>query len=163
MANCDLKLLELESRPKRPRPRGGRLAVVVGPMFAGKTTELTRRVRRWQRAGLTVVCLKPCCDTRYQKRKKPPRIGLEGAMRSAGTIVSHDRIDQMTLEALEITSPLSVRLRVDADCVAVDEAQFFKAHDLIQAVEAWLRADLRVVVAGTKNSRSELSSETRKC
>ncbi|MCH1588544.1 MAG: hypothetical protein L7S02_05045, partial [Flavobacteriales bacterium] len=43
----------------------GRLEVVCGPMFSGKTEELLRRIRRAQIAKLPVALFKPSTDTRY--------------------------------------------------------------------------------------------------
>ncbi|MGB2385377.1 MAG: thymidine kinase, partial [Flavobacteriales bacterium] len=45
----------------------GRIEVVCGPMFSGKTEELLRRVRRAQIAAQPTVIFKPTTDTRYQK------------------------------------------------------------------------------------------------
>ena len=43
----------------------GRLEVVCGPMFSGKTEELLRRIRRAHIAKLRVALFKPATDTRY--------------------------------------------------------------------------------------------------
>lgn len=42
----------------------GRIELVCGPMFSGKTTELLRRYERSQRAGRRVEFLRPAMDTR---------------------------------------------------------------------------------------------------
>ena len=43
----------------------GRLEVVCGPMFSGKTEELLRRVRRAVIAHQPTLIIKPATDTRY--------------------------------------------------------------------------------------------------
>ena len=43
----------------------GRLQVVCGPMFAGKSEELLRRVRRAQLAGLAVEVVNHALDDRH--------------------------------------------------------------------------------------------------
>lgn len=116
------------------RPRGGRLALVVGPMYAGKSSELARRVRRWEHAGLQVMCIKPTCDTRYQ----------EGMPR----IKTHDQFVGQALDAVAVDHLSTIELSDETDCLAVDEGQFFDADDLVQSVERWLRADRRVAVSG---------------
>lgn len=43
----------------------GAIELVVGPMFAGKSTELLRRVAQCEAAGLSVAVVKSSKDTRY--------------------------------------------------------------------------------------------------
>ena len=43
-------------------PTPGRLEVICGPMFAGKTTELRRRLLEAQAAGHVVMAIKPAMD-----------------------------------------------------------------------------------------------------
>ena len=43
----------------------GSIEVICGPMFAGKTEELIRRVKRLVYAKKNVVVLKPRIDNRY--------------------------------------------------------------------------------------------------
>ena len=43
----------------------GWIEVICGPMFAGKSEELIRRVRRIQYAKKKVVVFKPTIDNRY--------------------------------------------------------------------------------------------------
>ena len=44
---------------------GGRLEVLCGPMFSGKTSELLRRVLAEEARGREVVLVKSAKDTRY--------------------------------------------------------------------------------------------------
>jgi len=46
-------------------PQAGRIELICGPMFSGKTTELFRRLRRHERAGRSVLLLKFAGDSRY--------------------------------------------------------------------------------------------------
>ena len=39
----------------------------MGPMFAGKSTELLRRVKRFEIAGRKTLSIKYSADTRYSK------------------------------------------------------------------------------------------------
>ena len=43
----------------------GYLELVIGPMFAGKSTEMLRRVRRHAISGKSVLFVKYAADTRY--------------------------------------------------------------------------------------------------
>jgi thymidine kinase len=58
-----------------PLQRRGRIELIIGPMFAGKSTELLRRVKRHQIAGSRCLRIKFAGDTRY----------------SADSIATHDR------------------------------------------------------------------------
>ena len=45
--------------------RRGRIELIIGPMFAGKSTELLRRVKRHEIAGSKCLRIKFADDTRY--------------------------------------------------------------------------------------------------
>ena len=45
----------------------GRIELIMGPMFAGKSTELLRRVRRLQISGKKCLSIKYSMDERYSK------------------------------------------------------------------------------------------------
>ena len=51
------------------RRRPGRIEVVCGSMFSGKTEELIRRMRRAQFAKQKVEIFKPAIDTRYSEEE----------------------------------------------------------------------------------------------
>ena len=53
-------------RPSYASPMPGvSFEVICGPMFAGKTTELMRRIATARDAGQRVLVVKPAHDTRY--------------------------------------------------------------------------------------------------
>ena len=43
----------------------GRIELIMGPMFAGKSTELLRRVNRLEISGKTCLSIKYSADNRY--------------------------------------------------------------------------------------------------
>ena len=45
----------------------GRLEVITGPMFSGKSEEMIRRLRREEIAGRTIKVLKPSIDNRFDE------------------------------------------------------------------------------------------------
>jgi thymidine kinase len=51
---------------KRDLVQPGRMEVITGPMFSGKSEELIRRLKRAQIARLRVASFKPDIDLRYQ-------------------------------------------------------------------------------------------------
>ena len=74
----------------------GRLEVICGPMFSGKTEELLRRVRRSLIAKLPTLLVKPATDTRY----------------AVGDVVSHDKT-AMPSVVVEKSSDILDVLEVD--------------------------------------------------
>lgn len=83
----------------------GRLEVILGPMFSGKSTGLLERLADASRRGLICVPLKPAFDVRYHP----------------GRIVSHDGLSS---EAMPISEwPV---LGPRAEAVFVEEAQFLE-------------------------------------
>jgi thymidine kinase len=108
----------------------GRVEVVVGPMFAGKTEELLRRVRRAQVAGRRVEVVSHALDVR----------------RGAGLVSTHfglavpSRVASHPAELADARDPA-------AELLAVDEAQFF-GPALVDVVERLADEGIVVVVAG---------------
>jgi len=109
---------------------GGRVEVVCGPMFAGKTEELLRRVRRAVIARRRVVVIGHALDTRH----------------GADRVASHIGVD---FPALAASRPEDIEEVVpDAtDVVAIDEAQFF-GPGLLPVVARLADRGLVVIVAG---------------
>ena len=64
-------------------PREGRIEVICGGMFSGKTEELIRRIKRARIARQEVVIFKPAIDTRYSDEE----------------VVSHDQILALSAQA----------------------------------------------------------------
>ena len=107
----------------------GRIEVVCGSMFSGKTEELIRRMRRGQFARQKVEIFKPSIDTRYSEEE----------------VVSHDRnaIPSTPIDA----SAQILLLATDIDVVGIDEAQFFD-EGLVDVCNELANRGVRVIVAG---------------
>ena len=69
--------------------RPGRIEVVCGSMFSGKTEELIRRMRRAQFAKQRVEIFKPAIDTRYSEEDvvSPPSIHRQAFCCSPTTLM----------------------------------------------------------------------------
>ncbi len=107
----------------------GRLEVICGPMFAGKTEELLRRVRRATLAGRRVQVFNHALDER-----------------AAGRVASHVGLEYPSTVA---SAPAEIEASIEdgVAMVAIDEAQFFGV-DLVPTVERLAARGLVVVVAG---------------
>jgi len=107
----------------------GRLEVICGPMFSGKSEELLRRLKRAQIAKRSFQLYKPAIDNRYSETH----------------VVTHSGIDMPcrvinTAEEL-LATPATVKI------IAIDECQFL-GEDTASVIEALIQSGRRVVVAG---------------
>lgn len=109
--------------------RPGRIEVVCGSMFSGKTEELIRRLKRAEFAKQRVEIFKPALDTRYSEIE----------------VVSHDHNSIMSTPVDSSSSILL--LSSDIDVVGIDEAQFFD-DGLVAVCNELANKGIRVIVAG---------------
>jgi thymidine kinase len=110
----------------------GWIEVISGVMFAGKSEELIRRVRRSVIARKRVQVFKSHLDDRYG--------GVFTVTSHDGTLVEAEPVQQ----ALEIAE----RVRPDTEVVAVDEAQFLD-EGILRVANALAKRGVRVILAGT--------------
>lgn len=111
-------------------PNMGSIEIICGPMFAGKTEELVRRIKRMEYAKKRFVVFKPEIDDRYSEKE----------------IVSHSNL---RWDAISIKKSMEIYQYVTADinCVVIDEVQFFD-EDVVRIVEDLANRGLRVICAG---------------
>ena len=109
--------------------RRGRIEVICGSMFSGKTEELIRRLKRATFAKQRVEIFKPAIDTRY----------------STEEVVSHDR---NSIQSTPVDSSGSILLFTsEIDVVGIDEAQFFD-EGLVDVCNELANRGIRVIIAG---------------
>ena len=109
--------------------REGRIEVICGSMFSGKTEELIRRMKRAKIARQKVEIFKPKIDVRY----------------SETDVVSHD---EHSIQSTPVESPQNILLLAgDVQVIGIDEAQFFD-DGLIDVCNQLANRGVRVIVAG---------------
>ena len=109
--------------------RPGRIEVVCGSMFSGKTEELIRRMKRAGFARQRLLIFKPAIDTRY----------------SSEDVVSHDR---NVIKSIPVKSAKDILdYASEVDVVGIDEAQFFD-NDIIEVCNSLAIHGVRVIIAG---------------
>lgn len=107
----------------------GRIEVICGYMFSGKTEELIRRLKRAKFANQRVEIFKPRIDQRYSREE----------------VVSHD---SHSIPSTPVDSAESILLLANnVDVVAIDEAQFFD-QNLVRVCQILANNGIRVIVAG---------------
>ena len=107
----------------------GRIEIICGSMFSGKTEELIRRLKRLKYANQSYKVFKPEIDTRNK----------------INIIKSHSKIEiqaETVSKAKEILD-----LSTDVDVIGIDEAQFF-SEDLVDVCNTLANRGTRVIVAG---------------
>jgi thymidine kinase len=109
--------------------RRGRIEVICGSMFSGKTEELIRRLKRAKFARQKVEIFKPALDTRYSEVE----------------VVSHDS-NHITSTPIESSASILL-LASDVEVVGIDEAQFFD-NELVAVCNELANRGVRVIIAG---------------
>jgi len=108
----------------------GKLELIIGPMFSGKSTELIRRIRLLQKIDKKVLVTKPQIDIRYNQDK----------------ITSHnyESVDCKVLSRLDEICDDDI---LNYDTVIVDEGQFFP--DLVNTITRWVNNySVNIIVGG---------------
>jgi thymidine kinase len=114
---------------------GGRIEVLAGGMFSGKTEELLRRVKRLDYSKASFLLFKPSVDTRD----------------SADSVVSRQGARILARPVNSAAEVLEAWLRAPARVVAIDEAQFFDRRErpsLVRVAQQLAGRGARVIVAG---------------
>ena len=108
----------------------GWVECIVGPMFAGKTEELMRRVKRMEYAHKCYMVFKPSIDTRY----------------SITEIVSHNK-KSLTAISISHGSDIKRHLKKNTQAIVIDEVQFFD-DSLIKYLQEYASQGFRVICGG---------------
>lgn len=118
--------------------KDGWIEVITGPMFAGKTEELIRRIRRLQFAKRNIVVFKPSIDNRYGQDE----------------VVSHNDSRTQSI-SIKKASQILEHISPDTDVVAIDEIQFLD-EEAVEICEYLADQGIRVIVSGLdRNFRGE--------
>jgi len=108
----------------------GRLELIIGNMFSGKSTELIRRINREKSINKKILVINYISDNRY----------------STNSIATHDNAKVLSLK-LEKLSDISIDMINNFDSFFIDEGQFFS--DLYKVVTSLVDIyDKHVVISG---------------
>jgi thymidine kinase len=124
----------------------GKLEVIAGPMFAGKSSELLKRLLFLEHCGKKILALKPCIDDRYD----------------ATSIVTHNQLshDAMAVIDLELVKDNYTVMPYNFHTIFIDEVQFFEAKESVWFIEETLRNGVNVVAAGLDQDSCGVPFET---
>ena len=110
--------------------KDGWIEVITGPMFAGKTEELIRRIRRLQYAKQNIIVFKPAIDDRY----------------ASNEVVSHNDSRTQSIN-ISKASEIMKYVTLDTNVVAIDEIQFLD-EEAVEICEYLADHGVRVIVSG---------------
>ena len=112
------------------KQKDGWIEVITGPMFAGKTEELLRRIKRLEYAKKNIIVFKPLIDARYADDE----------------VVSHNKNRTKSINISKAREILSY-VTIDTDVVAVDEVQFLD-DEVIDILDYLADQGKRIIVSG---------------
>jgi thymidine kinase len=110
--------------------KDGWIEVICGPMFAGKTEELLRRVKRLEYAKKNIVVFKPLMDDRYAQNE----------------VVSHNQNRTRSVN-ISVAKEIFDYVNKDTQVVAIDEVQFLD-EEAVKIIEFLASRGVRVIVSG---------------
>lgn len=109
----------------------GKIEIITGPMFAGKTEELIRRITRAKIAEQKVVVFKHKTDDRYSKKNQ---------------VVSHNNI-RCDCYLTKTSEELLKHINNEVEVVAIDEVQFFDDY-IVEVIEELADSGITIICSG---------------
>ena len=112
----------------------GNLETIVGAMFAGKTSELLKRILWAKHQNKKIVVIKPSIDNRYSNEK----------------IITHNDLSHECYSMTDWNTTLKKFIfeKNKVDMLFLDEIQFMNTEDTLNNVEKILNNGIDVVCAG---------------
>ena len=112
----------------------GNLETIVGAMFAGKTSELLKRILWAKHQNKKIIVIKPSIDDRYSNEK----------------IITHNDLSHECYAMNDWATTLEnfIFEKNEVDMVFLDEIQFMDTKDTLSNVEIILNKGIDVVCAG---------------
>ena len=112
----------------------GTLETIVGAMFAGKTSELLKRILWAKHQKKSILVIKPSIDNRYSEK----------------LITTHNNLSHecYSMKAWQEVNEKYDIIKKNYDVVFLDEIQFMKPSETIDNVESMLNKSIDVVCAG---------------
>jgi len=124
----------------------GTLDVYAGPMYAGKTSSLLKRVLWLDHQKHKVLVLKPAKDNRYAEEQ----------------IVTHNQLSYPCISFTdfgEIADRFNIK-PYNYNTVFLDEIQFMNSKETLATVEMWLRDGVNVIACGLDQDSRGIPFET---
>ena len=103
----------------------GKLETIVGAMFAGKTSELLKRILWAKHQNKNIIVIKPIIDNRYNQEK----------------IITHNDLshDCFSMKDWTHVNDNFKFTKDKVDVVFLDEVQFMNTKETIENVETYIK------------------------
>lgn len=118
-----------DNNEKNNKNKKGKMQLILGPMFAGKTTELIRELGKYNITKTKVLAITAVKDTRYTIEDK---------------IITHDKIEYPAIRCEKIRDVLNIC--DDYEVIGIDEGHFFS--DIVEAAEELADKGKKVYISG---------------
>ena len=112
----------------------GQIQSIFGPMFSGKTSELIRKIKRYNLAKKKCLVINFSKDNRYSSENK---------------ICSHDLVSIPAIKT-HYLKDISSSFIADKQVIGIDEGQFF--DDIVEMSQKWANEGKIVIVAALDSS-----------
>lgn len=112
----------------------GKINLIIGCMFSGKTSELQSRYNKYKIAGKKCIVIKHCIDKRYDNDTNI-------------CVVTHDG-KKVNAVACNLLTELTDIIK-DYDVICIDEIQFF--NDAVEICEKWANEFGKIIEASGLN------------
>jgi thymidine kinase len=124
----------------------GRIELIIGCMFSGKSSELIRRLRNYRHIHKTILTINYKDDIRYGTDK----------------IITHDKVSEPAICIKKLNPILNMNEYQKADIIAINEGQFFSdLYDVVTHIAN--TTDKIVIIAGLDgDSNKELFGDILK-
>jgi len=112
----------------------GALETIVGAMFAGKTSELLKRILWAKHQNKKIIVIKPNIDNRYSQEK----------------IITHNDLSHecFAMKSWHHINENFIFDRKNVDVIFLDEIQFMNTAETIENIEKILNKGIDVICAG---------------
>lgn len=118
------------TKPSTPTAHAtGRIELIIGCMYSGKTTEIIRRIQMYETLKKPIAIFTHQSDTRYDV---------------CGNIVSHNRNSIKAIPLNELSVMREMEIYQQAEIVFVEEGQFFP--DLFDTVIQVANTDKKTII-----------------
>lgn len=107
---------------------GGKIKLILGPMFSGKSTRLTETVRKYSYKNKKTILVNYAADKRYS---------------DTGKIVTHELVQYDALTCTTLEQKMTELVKYDV--IGIDEGQFFS--DLVEQCESLCNQGKIIIVS----------------
>ena len=107
----------------------GKIELILGPMFSGKSTRLIEVIRKYTYKAKKTIMIKYYADKRYSEKSE---------------IVTHDLLKYDSIDCKNLKDSIDIIKKYDV--IGIDEGQFFP--DLVEVCEELASLNKIVIIAG---------------